>query len=154
MKPIYLTQEGLDELKKEYEALAKVRRPEILERLSVARNMGDLSENAEYHAAREELEFIDGRIDELEELQKQAMLIKEDTKSGKKVVELGTKVVVKIGTKEETFTLVGAWEADPAAKKISHESPLGKMLMGKSSGDEVHVEAPAGKISYKIVSIK
>lgn len=153
MKPIYLTQEGLDELKKEYEALAKVRRPEILERLSIARNMGDLSENAEYHAAREELEFIDSKLDELEELQKRVTLIQEDKTGVNRVIELGTKVVIRIESKEETFTVVGAWEADPAAKKISHESPLGKMLMGKTAGDEVHVDAPAGRITYKIVSI-
>lgn len=135
-KKIYLTQEGLDELKKEYEELAKVRRPVILERLSEARNQGDLSENAEYTAAKDELSFLDGRIDELEELLKQATLIKDEEKkvNGKEVVSLGSTVIVHIDGKKEQFTVVGEWEADPTEKKISHKSPLGEALMGKSVG--------------------
>lgn len=154
-KKIYLTKEGLEEIKKECEALTKSRRPELLERLSEARNMGDLAENAEYAAAREELAFIDGRIDEIEEIIKQATLIKgQPAKSGgKKVISLGSKVVLHIGRKKEEFTVVGEWEADPAQKKISHESPLGKALLGKVPGEKVEVEAPAGKILYTIVSI-
>ena len=154
-KKIYLTQEGLDELKREYEELAKVRRPQILERLSDARNQGDLSENAEYTAAKDELTFLDGRVDELEELLKQATVIKEEDKkvNGKDVVSLGSTVVLHIEGKKEKFTVVGEWEADPTAKKISHESPLGKALMGRAVGDTLEVEAPAGKLSYKIVEI-
>src|SRR6478609_4714672 len=99
-KKIYLTQEGLDALKKEYEELTKVRRPEVVDRVTQARNMGDLSENAEYTAAREELSFIDGRIDELDELLKQAEVIHEHrTADGKKIIELGSKVTVKIDGK-------------------------------------------------------
>lgn len=128
------------------------KRPEVVQRLSSAREMGDLSENAEYTAAREELAFIDGRIEELEELLKQAELISDDHHTTQ-AVDLGSKVVVKIGDRKETFTVVGEWEADPVEKKISHESPLGKALIGKSVGDEIDVEAPAGKMVYKIVSI-
>ena len=154
-KKIYLTQEGLDELKKEYEELAKVRRPQVLERLSDARDQGDLSENAEYTAAKDELSFLDGRIDELEELLKQATLIKDEEKkvNGKDVIVLGSTVTVHIGGKKEEFTVVGEWEADPTEKKISHESPLGKALMGKAVGDKLEVEAPAGKLAYTVVSI-
>lgn len=154
-KKIYLTQEGLDELQKEYDELTKVRRPQILERLSDARNQGDLSENAEYTAAKDELSFLDGRVDELEELLKQATLIKEEDKkiNGKDVVSLGSTVVVHIDGKKEQFTVVGEWEADPTEKKISHESPLGKALMGRTVGDTLEVEAPAGKLAYKIVEI-
>lgn len=154
-KKIYLTQEGLDELKKEYEELAKVRRPQVLERLSDARDQGDLSENAEYTAAKDELSFLDGRIDELEELLKQATLIKDEEKkvNGKDVIALGSTVTVHIGGKKEEFTVVGEWEADPTEKKISHESPLGKALMGKAVGDKLEVEAPAGKLAYTVVSI-
>jgi transcription elongation factor GreA len=150
-KKIYLTKEGLEELKKEHGELTKSRRPEVVQRLSEARDQGDLSENAEYHAAREELSFIDGRIDELEELLKQVVLI-EDSKSG--TVALGSKVTLKVNGKDEEYALVGEWEADPKARKISHESPLGKALMGRAIGEQVEVTAPAGKLTYTVVSVK
>ncbi|MBI2031382.1 MAG: transcription elongation factor GreA [Candidatus Levybacteria bacterium] len=152
-KKIYLTREGLSELKKEYEELAKIKRPDILTRVSQARDMGDLSENAEYVAAREELSFIDGRIDELEELLRQAIVIEENHKTGK-IVKLGSTVTLNIKGKKEIFTVVGEWEADPKEKKISHESPLGKALIGKKVGEKIEVEAPAGKVVYSIVSVK
>lgn len=151
-KKIYLTKKGFEDLRKEYDEILNKRRPEVVERLSAAREMGDLSENAEYTAAREELAFIDGRIEELEELLKQAELISDDNHKTQ-AVDLGSQVVIKIGEKKETFTVVGEWEADPTEKKISHESPLGKALLGKTVGDEIEVEAPAGKMVYKIVSI-
>lgn len=152
---IYLTQEGIEDLKKEYAQLSKVKRPEILERLTQARNMGDLSENAEYTAAREELSFIDGRIDELEELIKKVVLIKEEDHkvNGKSVIQLGSKVVLHKDGKKEEFIVVGEWEADPTEKKISHESPLGKALIGKKVGERVEFEAPVGKIVYTIASV-
>ena len=152
-KKIYLTKDGLDELKKEYVELSKVKRPDVLARVSQARSMGDLSENAEYVAAREELSFIDGRIDELEELIKQAVLIQESHAKGNHVVKLGSTVTVNVKGKKEMFTVVGEWEADPKEKKISHESPLGKALIGKRVGERVEVEAPAGKLGYTIVSV-
>lgn len=155
-KKIYLTKEGLAELKKEYEELTKVKRPDVLSRVSQARNLGDLSENAEYVAAREELSFIDGRIEELEELLKQASIIHEGNSRGdhKGVIKLGSKVTLHSNGKKEIFTVVGEWEADPTDKKISHESPLGKALIGKKIGEGVEVEAPAGKIKYTIVDVK
>ena len=149
-KKIYLTKEGLEELKKEYEELTKTKRPEILNRVSAARNMGDLSENAEYTVAREELSFIDGRIDELDELLKQAVLISNNHSS---TIKLGSTVKVNTNDGKEVFTLVGEWEADPKERKISHESPLGKALLGKKVGEKVEVEAPAGKIVYTIEAI-
>lgn len=152
-KKIYLTKEGLDELKKEYENLTKAKRPDILGRVSQARSMGDLSENAEYVAAREELSFIDGRIDELEELVKQAVLIQEIHSKGNHTVKLGSTVTVNVKGKKENFTVVGEWEADPKDRKISHESPLGKALLGKKVGEKIEVEAPAGKVVYTIVSV-
>lgn len=149
-KKIYLTSEGLDELKEEYEDLTKVKRPAILNRVSQARNMGDLSENAEYTVAREELSFIDGRIDELDELLKQVVLISNNHSN---TIKLGSTVKVNTGKDKEEFTVVGEWEADPKEKKISHESPLGKALIGKKVGEKVEVEAPAGKIVYTIEAI-
>jgi transcription elongation factor GreA len=151
-KKIYLTKEGLEELQKEHEELVKNKRPDVLERVSQARSMGDLSENAEYVAAREELSFIDGRIDELEELLKQVEII-QNGKNGNHVVKLGSSVTLNVGGKKEDFMVVGEWEADPTEKKISHESPLGKALIGKKVGEKVEVEAPAGKILYTIVSV-
>jgi transcription elongation factor GreA len=150
-KKIYLTKEGLEDYKKEFENLTKVKRPDVLERVSQARSMGDLSENAEYVAAREELSFLDGRIGELEELIKQAVLI-QDTHS-KGTVKLGSTVTVTLKGKKEVFTLVGEWEADPHDKKISHESPLGKALLGKKVGEKVEVTAPAGTVVYTIASV-
>lgn len=151
-KKIYLTKEGLADLKEELRELTEEKRPQILERLSEARDQGDLSENAEYSAAKDELSFIDGRIEEIQEIIKQATVIA--TQNGnKKSVDLGSTVTVTVGAKKEEFTVVGEWEADPASKKISHESPLGKALMGKGVGEALEVDAPAGKIKYTIVSI-
>ena len=151
-KKIYLTKEGLTELKKEHDGLVKVRRPEVLSRVSQARNLGDLSENAEYTVAREELSFVDGRIGELEELLKQVEII--SSNKSHSAVKLGSTVTVAVDGKKESFVVVGEWEADPKEKKISHESPLGSALIGKKVGEKVEVEAPAGKITYTVDSIK
>jgi len=153
-KKIYLTKEGLAELKKEYEELVKVKRPDVLARVTQARNMGDLSENAEYVAVREELTFVDGRIDELEIILKNAVVIRENVKTTNHAVKLGSTVTLHSNGKKEIFTVVGEWEADPMNKKISHESPLGKVLLGKRVGEKVQVEAPAGKITYAIIGVK
>lgn len=153
-KKVFVTKEGLEELKRELKSLSNEKRAQVLERVSAARSMGDLSENSEYTAAREELSLIDGRIEELADIIKSANLIEENHKSGKgATVELGSTITVAINGKKEDFNLVGEWEADPKAKKISHESPLGKALMGKAIGEKVEVEAPAGRVLYTIVSI-
>lgn len=153
-KKIFVTKQGLEELKSELLNLEKTDRPQVLERVSQARAMGDLSENSEYTAAREELSLIDGRIEELSDMLKRVEIIDEE-KAAKKTsaVQLGSTVTVKINGKKEVFELVGEWEADPAEKKISHESPLGKALLGKALNDKIEVEAPAGKILYHIVEI-
>lgn len=153
-KKIYLTKEGLAELKKEYDELVNVKRPNVLARVTQARNMGDLSENAEYVASREELTFIDGRIDELEIILKQAVIIRENVKTSNHAIKLGSTVTLHSNGKKEIFTVVGEWEADPTNKKISHESPLGKVLLGRKVGDKVQVEAPVGKITYSVISVK
>ena len=113
--------------------------------------MGDLSENSEYSAAKQDLAFIDGRIAELEEILHGAKVISTHKKDQ---IDLGCKVTLTVKGKKEVFTLVGEWEADPASKKISHSSPLGKALLGKKQGEEAEVEAPAGKILYKVVHIE
>jgi len=112
-----------------------------------------LSENAEYSSAREELSFVEGRVEELEDILAHAKLIKQSNSNGKKLVSLGSQITVKVNNGEHNFTIVGEWEADPMAKKISHDSPLGKALIGKKEGESVEVEAPAGRVVYEIVKI-
>lgn len=148
---VILTKEGLAELKKEHEDLVKVKRPEAVTRLASARELGDLSENSEYAAAKQDLSFIDGRIVELEDIIRGAKVV---SPHGKAQVDVGCKVTVHINGKKDIFMVVGEWEADPKEKKISHESPLGKALMGKKVGEKVEVEAPAGKILYKVLQIE
>ena len=146
-----LTKEGLEELKSEHKGLIGEKRPAAVERLSAARDLGDLSENSEYAAAKQDLAFIDGRIAELDEIIHAAKVV---TSHSKQKVDVGCKVTVHINGKKETFTVVGEWEANPTEKKISHSSPLGKALLGRKVGEKVEVEAPAGKVHYMIVEIE
>ncbi len=146
-----LTKEGLDELNSEYQDIVKVKRPAAVSRLADARELGDLSENSEYAAAKQDLAFIDGRIAELEEILHGAKVITSHKRSS---IDIGSSVTLHVKGKKEVFTVVGEWEADPSQKKISHSSPLGKALLGKKPGDQIEVEAPAGKILYKILEIK
>lgn len=149
-----MTQEGFDTLQKELEEL-NTKRPTIVDRLSNARSMGDLSENNDYHNAKEALEFLDGQIEELGEVLAHAEIVKNGKSHGKgAVVGLGTKVKVGINGKEHLFHIVGEWEADPKEKKISHESPLGQALVGKKVGEKALVDAPAGKIEYTVLGIE
>jgi transcription elongation factor GreA len=151
---VFLTREGLEQLKQELKELTTAKQPDLIKRVARARDFGDLMENTEYSVAREELAFVEGRIAELEEVLAGAKVIAEEKGKGKhKAVSLGSKVTVDINGKKHVFTVVGEWEADPVNKKISHSSPLGKALLGKKVGDKVEVEAPAGKITYKIVKI-
>ncbi len=151
LNKIVLTQEGLVELKREHEELVNVKRPVAVTRLASARELGDLSENSEYAAAKTDLAFIDGRILELEEIIHGAKVV---TSHGKSHVDVGCKVTLTINGKKETFHLVGEWEANPMEKKISHSSPLGKALLGKKVGEKVEVDAPAGKVLYKVLNIE
>ena len=128
---VHLTQEGFDEIKEELQKL-KDKEPQAVDRVQKAREHGDLSENSEYHAAREDLAFIQGRIDELEELVNRAKIIEATKSNG--VVNLGCKVTVHNEKGNEiTYVIVGEYEADPMKRKISPDSPLGKALMGKKS---------------------
>jgi len=148
---IKLTKQGLNELKMELAELRDVKRPKLVERLAYARSQGDLSENADYQSAKEELEFLDGRIDELTEVTQTASVTSNDGKNG---VGVGAKVTVIVDDTKIVFDIVGEWEADPVNKKISHKSPLGLALSGKKVGDKVEVEAPAGTIRYEILAIE
>lgn len=149
---IQLTSEGLESLKKELELLTGTKRPKLVDRLANARLQGDLAENSDYQNARDELEFLDGRISEIEEVVKNASVVS-GGKNGNGV-SVGTKVTVKVNGSTNVFHIVGEWEADPADKKISHTSPLGQALLGKSIGEKVEVEAPAGKVVYEILGLE
>jgi len=148
---VFLTSAGLKELRDELGALEDQKLPKLVKRVALARSFGDLTENSEYSNAREELAFAEGRVDELKELISRAKLIR--SKKKKDVVKLGCKVTVHANRDEHTYEVVGEWEADPGKKKISHNSPLGKALLGKKKGETVEIEAPAGKIVYEIKKI-
>ncbi|MFH0856926.1 MAG: transcription elongation factor GreA [bacterium] len=151
----YITKDGLAKLEKEREELEKVKRPDVIERIRRAKELGDLSENAEYQEAREEQSFIEGRIIELSQLINHAVLIDENGDgASKKIVNVGSTVIIKEGNTEKEFTIVGPSEAKPQDGFISNESPLGQAFIGHKKGDEVEIKVPKGKVKYKIVKIK
>ena len=147
-----LTQDGLNKLQEELKILIEVKRPTTVERLSKARAMGDLSENSEYTAAKEELAFVEGRVKEIEEILKNAEVVENQTNGLE--ISLGSQITVEANGEKDMFTIVGEFEADPMAKKLSSTSPIGKALIGKKMNDTVIVEVPSGKITYKVLSIK
>ena len=153
--PNYITKERLETLRAQLEELRIVKRKEIAQRIENAISLGDLSENAEYHEAREEQAFNEGKIQELEEVIRNAVLIKENEHNKPKdKVEVGDVVEVEKNGEKISFTIVGSTEADPLQKKISNESPLGKTLLGRTIHEEVLVPAPGGHATYKIVKIR
>lgn len=151
MKKLYqITIEGKRELESELEAL-KGRRGEVAAKIAEARDFGDLSENAEYDVAREEQGLVETRIAEIEDIVKNADIIKA---SGSSKVVLGSKVQLKNGKIDVVYTVVGPVEADPLEGRISNKSPIGEALFGKKVGDKVTISTPKGDISYEIASIK
>ena len=146
-----LTLTGYNELAAELADLKDNKLPAAIERVATARAFGDLSENAEYHSARDDHAALVGKIEELTDILARSQIIQ--TTTSKSQVGVGSKVTVAINGTTHEFTIVGEWEADPAEKKISHESPLGKALIGKAVGDKVEVSAPAGKVIYSIKEI-
>jgi transcription elongation factor GreA len=155
MKPnqkVQLTLEAMNELQAELNDLKNNKVTEVTERVAKAREFGDISENSEYDSAQEELAWVHGRIEELSDILNRAQIVQATT--SKSQIGVGSVVHVEINGTIHEFTIVGEWEADPAAKKISQESPLGKALLGKKINEEVEVEAPAGKIVYRIKAIK
>jgi transcription elongation factor GreA len=151
MKRIYsLTQGGVDELKTELKTMIGQRR-HVAERIKQARELGDLSENAEYQSAREEQDRLEGRISELEHILQNSKVIKKPKNDG--IVRLGSTIALKNTGKPLQFQVVGTMEADPMHGKISDESPIGKALMGKKVGDKAEIKTPAGTHIYSIVQI-
>ena len=150
----YLSAEGLEKLKAELHDLKTVKRIEFADRIEAAKALGDLSENAEYHDAKEQLSMLEARIFELDEIIKNASLIEDET-GAKGVAHVGSIVVVRTASgAEKTFTIVGSNEADPSTGKISNESPIGNAILGAKKGDTVEVKTPAGQTTYEIVEVK
>jgi len=147
-----ITKKGLEELKVKLNELKEVKRPQLVERLAGAREGGDLRENSDYMNAKEELEMLDQQIAEIEEILKNAKIVDGENLDNKSV-SVGNRVTLKSGENLFNFWIVSEWEADPQQQKISVNSPLGRALMGKTKGEIVEVNAPAGKTNFEIVSI-
>jgi transcription elongation factor GreA len=150
-KPTYLSREGLEKLRSELDEMVSVKRPEVANRIHDAKEHGDLSENAEYEDAKNEQAFVEGRIQTLEALIKNATIIDENHSTDH--VQIGSTVAVESPDGKEAFTIVGSAEAKPAEGRISNESPVGRALLGKKKGEKVVVKVPAGDFTYKIVGI-
>lgn len=150
-----MTQAGKQKLEQELEHLKTVVRKEVVERIKIARSFGDLSENSEYDAAKDEQAFVEGRITTIENMIRNARIISEDELS-KDAVSLGNSVTfVELPEgDEETYTIVGSAEADPFEGKISNDSPIAKSLLGHKVGDQVTVQTPGGEMKVKIIEIK
>ena len=155
-KQFYLTEEGLEEIKAELDDLINVKRPANIQAIKEARALGDLSENAEYDAARNEQAQLEGRIKKIEQMLENYVIIE---KTSKDTVGLGSTVSIKYvdeedDDEEDEYKIVGSQEADPFASKISNESPIALALMGKKVGDIVTVESPNGSYQIEITEIK
>jgi transcription elongation factor GreA len=151
MSKQYVTKERLEEFKVELEELKNTRRNEVAQRLRQAKEYGDLSENSEYAEAREEQANVETRIFELEDLLKDAVVIEKTEDNG--VIQIGSVVTIKKGSKTSVYTIVGKHEAKPEEGKISDESPLGKAFLKHKVGDKINVTTPAGVMTYEILKI-
>ncbi|MFH1423845.1 MAG: transcription elongation factor GreA [Candidatus Nealsonbacteria bacterium] len=148
----YITAEGLEKLKKELVFLKENKRREIAERLEKCISFGDLAENSEYHETKEAQGFLEGRILELEDIIKNAVIVPEETKN--QFAQVGSTVLVKAGDDTQEFKIVGVEEGDPVEGKISVDSPLGKALINQPKGVIVEINTPGGRTQYKIVKIE
>ncbi len=153
-KETYLTKEGEDALRRELAQLRDNRRPALAQRLKEAAAQGDLKENADYHDAKEKLGFIEGRVQQIESILQNAIVV--DSSEPSDEVRIGSTVVIQEDGEDfdEEFRIVGSAEANPRARKISEKSPIGSALLGKRIGNKVKVETPDGLIKFKIVDIR
>ncbi len=151
---VLLTAEGLEKLKSELENLLNTKRPQVLEKLQRSKELSDTEDNAEYEDAKNEQAFVEGRIKTVEKVIKNAEVVSSEKARRPSRVEFGTTVtVLNENGEEKGYTIVGKAETDPKEGKISHESPVGKALLGKHIGDEIEVEAPRGTIKYRVLAI-
>jgi len=154
MPSTFLTKEGFEKLQDELDYLRKVKRQEVADRLHEAMEGGELIENAEYEAAKNEQAFVEGRIQELDMLLATARVIEDNKKKKVDSIQVGSTVTIQEdGSDEETYTIVGAAEANPREGKISNESPMGKAILNHRAGDAVQVETPDGSYTVRIVKI-
>ena len=151
-RPVLLTKEGLRQLEAELDQLVSVRRGEVAERIRQARDFGDIAENAEYTEAKNEQSLLEGRIQTLEAMVRNAVVIEDEPREAG-VVAVGARVTVSTEDGDETYSIVGAAEADPLHGRISNESPLGRALLGHRAGDEVEWSSPSGTSQVKILSV-
>lgn len=149
----YVTAEGLAKLKAELHQLKTEGRREAAARIESAKALGDLSENAEYHEAKDQMAALEGRMYEIQQLLKNVAVIEEETGAAG-IVHVGSVVDVETRGKMKTFTIVGSNEADPAAGRISNESPIGSALLGSKAGDTVKVKTPTGRTDYAVKAIR
>lgn len=154
-KKYYMTQEGKEKLEKELQFLKTERRQEVVERIKIARDFGDLSENSEYDSAKEEQAFVETRIAQVEKMIRNAVII-ENNSENPSIVSLGKTVTFKElpDGEEESYTIVGSVEANPFEGKISNDSPIAKSLLGHTVDDEVIVNTPGGDMKVKILEVK
>ncbi|MBU0646159.1 transcription elongation factor GreA [Patescibacteria group bacterium] len=150
--PTYISADGLANLEEEYEKRRKETRREIADRIEQAKELGDLSENFEYHEAKEQQALNEARIMELDSMIKDTVLVEQ--KTGGSEISLGATFVVELNGVQKTFEMVGSNEANPLEGKISNESPLGQAFLGRGVNDAVEVEVPSGSMTYKIIEIK
>lgn len=150
----YLTKEGEAALRRELTQLRDTRRPALAQRLKEAVAQGDLKENADYHDAKEKLGFIEGRVQQIESILQNAIVV--DSSQGGDEVRIGTTVIIREDGEDddEEYRIVGSAEANPRERKISEKSPIGSALLGKRAGEKVKVETPDGLIKFKIVDIR
>jgi transcription elongation factor GreA len=154
MTSTFLTKEGFEKLQDELDYLRKVKRQEVADRLHEAMEGGELIENAEYEAAKNEQAFVEGRIQELEMLLATARVIEDDKRKRGESIQVGSTVTIQEdGSEEETYTIVGAAEANPREGKISNESPMGRALLNHRAGDDIQVETPDGSYTIRVVKI-
>ncbi|OGL61780.1 hypothetical protein A3E97_01930 [Candidatus Uhrbacteria bacterium RIFCSPHIGHO2_12_FULL_47_12] len=150
--PTYLSKQGLEDLKAEHAKRITQIRKEIAEKISAAKELGDLSENFEYHEAKEQQGLNESRVVQLADMIRDAVIVNEST--GGTSLGLGTTFVVEVNGAQKTYSLVGSNESDPMSGKISNESPIGLAFMGHEVGDLIEIQTPGGAMTYKIISIK
>ncbi len=152
---VYISAEGLERMKEELEELRNIRRPEVAELIQRAKELGDITDSAQYDAAKNEQAFLEGRIRHLEDNIRRALIIEEQSPEGNGAVRVGSTVLVRDGDgEEERWTIVGRTEADASQGRISNESPVGGALLGKRAGETLEIDTPAGSLTFTISSVE
>ncbi len=152
---VYISAEGLERMKEELEELRNIRRPEVAELIQRAKELGDITDSAQYDAAKNEQAFLEGRIRHLEDNIRRALIIEEQSPEGNGAVRVGSTVLVRDGEgEEERWTIVGRTEADASQGRISNESPVGGALLGKRAGETLEIDTPGGSLTFTISSVE